>query len=299
MFSGIIPALCTTFTPQDDVDTSALCELIEFLLGCHVDGFYVGGSTGEGLLMTEPERRLVAETVTRQVAGRAPVIIHVGALATSVSERLARHARQVNADAVASVPPFYYAVGRRGIETHYRRIAAAGLPLYLYNIPSATQVDLNAQFVYELYQEEVVQGMKYTSYDQLGFREIIERCGPGLNLLSGPDEMLLPFLMMGAHGGIGTTYNIVPELFVDLYAAWQAGDVERMQQRQFQIDRVILAVRDFGVIPAVKVALRMRGLDSGGPRMPLMPLTEEQEAQLEAALRAIDFFSLPPIKKNS
>ncbi len=294
MFSGIIPALCTTFTPQGDVDTTALCELIEFLLGCHVNGFYVGGSTGEGLLMTEPERCLVAETVTRQVAGRVPVIIHVGALATSVSERLARHAREANADAVASIPPFYYAVGRRGIEAHYRRIAAAaGIPLYLYNIPGATQVDLSAQFICELYQEGIAQGLKYTSYDQLGFREIIELCGPGFNLLAGPDEMLLPFMVMGAHGGIGTTYNIVPELFVDLYAAWQAGDVERMQQRQFQVDRVILAIRDFGVIPAVKAALRMRGLESGGPRMPLMPLTEEQEAQLEAALRAIDFFSLP------
>jgi N-acetylneuraminate lyase len=299
LFSGIIPALCTTFTPQDGVNTTALCELIEFLLGCHVDGFYIGGNTGEGLLMTEAERRLVAETVTRQVAGRVPVIVHVGALATSVSERLARHAREVNADAIASIPPFYFAVGRRGIEAHYRRIAAAaGLPLYLYNIPSATQVDLGAQFVCELYQEGVVQGLKYTSYDQLGFREIIERSDSGLNLLAGPDEMLLPFLVMGAHGGIGTTYNIAPELFVDLYAAWQAGDLKRMQQCQFQIDRVILAVRDFGVVPAVKVALRMRGLDPGGPRMPLMPLTEEQEVQLEAALRAINFFSLPPIEMD-
>jgi N-acetylneuraminate lyase len=293
LFSGVLPALLTPFTDQDRVDTAALCDLSERLLDCGVNGFYLCGSTGEGLLLTEQERCLVVETVVRQVRGRAPVVVHVGALATSASERMARHAWEAGADAVASVPPFYYAVGRAGIEAHYRRIAqAGGLPLYLYNIPSATQVSLDAHLVRDLLHDGVVRGLKYTSYDQLGFREIIELCGDGLNLLAGPDEMLLPFLLMGAHGGIGTTYNLVPELLVALYAAWILGDLQKAQQAQFEIDRIILALRTYGVVPAVKVAMRLRGVDCGAPRAPLVPLTAEQEEALGRDLEALGFSEL-------
>ena len=100
----------------------------------------------------------------------------------------------------------------------------------------ATQVSLEATLVRDLVADGVARGLKYTSYDLLGFREIIELCGDSINLLAGPDEMLLPFLLMGADGGIGTTYNLVPELLVDLYAAWKNGQVEKAQQIQFQID---------------------------------------------------------------
>ena len=123
MFSGVIPALLTPLSDQDLVDTGALRDLVEFLLGRDVDGFYVCGSTGEGLLLTEEERCSVVDTVVSQVRSRVPVIVHVGAPATSVSQRLARHARETGADAVASIPPIYYAVGRAEIETHDGRIA--------------------------------------------------------------------------------------------------------------------------------------------------------------------------------
>jgi N-acetylneuraminate lyase len=293
LFSGVIPALLTPFTHQDRVDTTALCELTEYLLNSGMDGVYLCGSTGEGLLMIEEERCLVAETVIDQVRGRVPVIVHVGAPATSVSERLARHAAQAGADAVASVPPFYYAVGRVEIETHYRRIArAAGIPLYLYSIPSATQVNLEACLVCDLVREGVARGLKYTSYDQLNFREIIESCGEAINVFAGPDEMLLPFLLMGAHGGIGTTYNLLPDLFVDLYAAWAAGDLQRAQQAQYQIDRAILVIRKFGVVPAVKAAMRLRGIDCGHPRAPLLPLSAEQVEQLACELMGVGLYGI-------
>jgi N-acetylneuraminate lyase len=296
LLSGVIPALLTPFTDQDGVNAAALRELTEFLLSRGVNGFYLCGSTGEGLLLTEEERCLVVETVVSQVRGRVPVIVHVGALATLVSERLARHAYEAGADAVASIPPFYYAVGREGIETHYRRIArATSLLLYLYNIPSATQVSLDATLIRDLLRDGVIQGLKYTSYDQLGFREIVEMCGDGLNLLAGPDEMLLPFLLMGAHGGIGTTYNLVPELFVSLYAAWAAGDMQKAQQVQYQIDRIILAIRPYGVIAAVKAAMHLRGIDCGAPRAPLLPPTAERMDQLESDLESVGLFALETV----
>lgn len=285
MLSGVFAALLTPLSAGLTVDPRALCALTEFLLDHGIHGFYLCGSTGEGLLLDEGERHLVVETVVRQVRGRVPVVVHVGALSTAACTGLAAHARQAGADAVAAIPPFYYAVGREGILAHYRRIsAAAGLPVYVYNIPSATQVSLGAALIRELMDEGAVQGVKYTSYDQLGFREIIENCGPRLNVMAGPDEMLLPFLIMGAHGGIGTTYNLAPELFVSLYDSWKAGDLAGARDLQYQIDRLILAIRDFGVVPAVKAAMSLRGIDCGQPRAPLMPLVGVERERLAEAL---------------
>jgi N-acetylneuraminate lyase len=138
----------------------------------------------------------------------------------------------------------------------------------------------------------VAQGLKYTSHNQLRFREIIEVCGPRLNVFSGPDEMLLPYLVMGAQGGIGTTYNFMPSLYVGLYAAWQAGDIERARQLQFQADRIILLILRYGVVSATKVAMRLLGVECGGPRAPLLPLTEEQQERLGQELREAGFFSI-------
>ena len=260
-----------------------------------MNGLYVCGSTGEGMLLTEEERRLVAETVIKHVAGRVPIIVHVGAAATPVAARLARHAREVKADAVASVPPFYFAVRQKEIEEHYRRIArAAQIPVYVYNIPAATNVDLGAGLMQTLFDAGLIQGLKFTSYDQLNFRQIVDACGGKLNVFSGPDQMLLPFLAMGVHGGIGTTYNLMPELYVELFEAWHAGNIERAQQLQFQADRVIPVLHRFGTLSATKAAMRLLGVECGIPRAPLLPLTDAEFELLEQELRQVGFFSAVP-----
>jgi N-acetylneuraminate lyase len=300
LFSGIIPALLTPFTPQGDVNLTALEDLVEFVLAGGVRGLYLCGSAGEGLLLSEAERRSVVETAVEQVDGRVPIIVHVGALATATSARLARHARETGADAVASIPPFYYPAGEEGIRAHYREIArAADLPLYAYNIPGLTNVDLGTELIEDLFQEGVIQGVKYTSYDQLDFRKLVETCGPELNLFSGPDEMLLPFLVMGGHGGIGTTYNCFPDLFVAIYDAWRAGDMPQAQQLQYQVDRFILLLRVYGVIPAVKVVTRWAGVDCGPPRMPIQPLTAEEEKQLHREVEQLGLLPHSDGKESS
>jgi N-acetylneuraminate lyase len=288
-----MPALLTPFTPDDRVDTNALVKLVTFLLDGGVHGFYVCGATGEGITMTEEERQLVAQTVVKTVGGRVPVIIHVGSPSTLACQRLARHAESVGASAVASVPPFFYPVGNQGVEEHYRQIAAATkLPLYVYNLPGATGVNVGADIIRRLFADGVIAGVKYTSPDLLGFRDIIEGCGSKINLFCGPDEMLLPFLVMGAHGGIGSTYNPMPRIYARLFKAWQAGDLKTAQELQYFIDRYILALFKYGVMPSVKATMGFLGVEVGECRRPFLPMPADKKAALRRDLEAIDFFKV-------
>jgi len=290
-FHGVWPALLTPLTADDEIDIPALRQLLDYVLGAGVHGIYVCGSTGEGILLSLAERMCLAEATVSHVAGHVPVMVHVGAPSTRDAVALAHHAQQIGASAVSSVPPFYYSVKPPGLMAHYRLIAqAAQLPVYFYNLPGATGVSITAKVMRELLALGYVQGLKYTSYNLLELRGIIEVCGDRLNIFSGPDEILLPCLVMGVQGGIGTTYNCLPHLFVDLYDAWCNGDIARAQELQFVIDRVVLTLSGYSVIPAVKVAMRFLGLSCGGPRLPLHPLADEEKTRLQADLERAGFF---------
>lgn len=291
MYTGIIPALLTPFSADMQVDKKMLAKLVSYFIEQGVTGLYLCGSTGEGLLMTEDERKIVAETVVAEVSGQIPVIVHVGAPATIMAENLAKHASEVGADAIASIPPMYYMFGRLEVAAYYRRLKmAAGLPLYFYNIPVLLNVSLDSELAKTLYEEGTIQGMKYTHHDILTFRGIVEACGEGLNVFSGPDERLLNFLVMGAHGGIGTTYNCMPKLYVDLYQAWQDGDIGLAQELQYLANRIISVLAKFNMIPAVKAVMEMKGLDCGNPRGPFLPLSDRQKRELREELEKLGFF---------
>jgi 4-hydroxy-tetrahydrodipicolinate synthase len=291
VFSGIYAALLSPFSKDGQVNVEAIKALIDYLLDSNIHGLYLCGGTGEGILMTESERKLIAVTAIEYVAGRIPVIVHVGAPSTQEAENLAAHAVSVGADAVASVPPIYYIVGKDGIENYYRRLAdAAKSPVFFYNIPGSTNFSLNADLAKILFKEKIIQGIKYTSNDMLNLRSIMDTCGDDLTVFSGPDEMLLPFLVMGVKGGIGATYNCMPKLFTQLYHDWMKGDIKKAQTLQFKIDRIIGVLAKYSVIPATKAAVQFRGIDCGDPRAPLVTLNDVQKEQLKAELRAVGFF---------
>ncbi len=290
-FRGVWAASLTPLTANDEIDIPALHRLLDYVLGAGMHGIYVCGSSGEWVLLSPAERMCLAEATVSHVAGHVPVMVHVGATSTRDAVALARHARDIGADAVSSVPPFYYNVNPSGLVAHYRHIAqAAQLPVYLYNLPDATGVNVTVRVMQELLALGYVQGLKYTSYNLLEMREIIEVCGDRLTVFSGLDEIFLPCLVTGVQGGIGTTYNCLPHLFVELYDAWCNGDIARAQELQFVVDRVVLTLARYGIISAVKAAMRFLELDCGGPRLPLCPLTDEEETRLRADLERVGFF---------
>ena len=284
---GILPALPTPFTAEGRVHAETLRALVSFLLEQGVHGFYVNGSTGEGLLLDPDERKQALEIVLSEVNGRVPVIAHVGAMATQVAADLAAHAASAGAAAVAAIPPIYFAVDTLALQAHYRQIAqaAGGTPVWVYNIPGATGVTITPAIMASLLEIEQVQGIKFSSYNFYEMRTIIELAADReFSALSGPDEMCLPALVMGASGAIGTTFNLMGRHFVELYNRYQMGDLERARTLQFAANRVIRALLTVPLLSALKLVLGDMGFDCGLTRSPLRPLTDAEKDRLYAAL---------------
>lgn len=291
MYSGVYAALLTPFTTSGQVNPQAIKFLIDFLLENKINGLYLCGGTGESILLTENERKLVTEIAVNHTAGRVPIIVHVGAPSTAEAEHLAAHAIEVGANAVASVPPFYYNVGLDGIEIYYKKLAAAAKnPVFFYNIPASTQYNLGPDLATSLFKQGIIQGIKYTSNDMLNLRAIMDSCGKDLTIFSGPDEMLLPFLTMGVNGGIGATYNCMPKMFVDLYRDYRTGNIDEAQNLQYKIDRFINIFAKYGVIAATKAVMQFIGLDCGAVREPLVNLNDPQKAALKSEIIRAGFF---------
>lgn len=292
-FAGVIPAMFTAFDDDGEVSPERLRRVIACELEQGVQGLFVCGSTGEGILMSPEEREQVAEIAVAEVAGQVPVMVHVGAAATRDSLRLARHAARIGADAVSSIPPFYYNPGMEGILDHYRLIGeATDLPLYIYHIPHLTGVSLDPNRLEEILAIPHLAGLKFTDTSLYLMRNLIDLSGGRLRILSGPDEMHLPCLTMGAVGAIGTSYNYMARPFLRLRAAYQKGDLATAQELQYRSNAIIRALLHYGGLPAAKEIMRRIGVNPGPARRPFRPLTEEQRHGLHAALDAAAFEDL-------
>jgi len=292
-FSGVWPALVTPLDSRQQINVPVTRRLVDHLIKAGIGGLYVCGGTGEGILLPPSVRQQMVETVIEETNGRVPIIVHVGAIATADAIELGMHAEQAGADGVAAVPPFYYSVGFRGIKEHYELIAAASsLPLYLYYIPSTTGVTLTAHEMWELCQVQNVQGFKYSAFDMYLLEQILELSGRTLNVFSGPDQLFGPMLTVGVDGAIGTTYNLIPHHFVQIYEAFCQRDIARVQKLQSQANRVIDTFLAHGGLPAVKEIMRMLGFDCGHCRRPFRPLERDEVSALRADLDKIDFWDL-------
>lgn len=298
--TGIIPALLTPFDEEGEVNPPVIRDMVEYHLSAGVTGFYLTGSTGEGLLLSEAERGTVVETVVDQVKGRVPVVVHVGAMVTRSARDLAAQAEEAGADAISSIPPIYFPVGAQGVKQYYSEVAAASsLPFYIYNIPGATGIDVDVAMTRDLVTAmPTLRGMKYTSYNFFEMRKLIEFDEGRLNLVSGPDELMIAAQAMGADGAIGSTYNPLPHLFVQAYEAFNAGDVAQARELQAKGNRAINAFLQFPSLSALKEMMRLVGFDCGSARPPNLALTDEQKGRLREMLEEIDFFEFAEVQSG-
>ena len=277
--TGVIPALLTPFTDDGAVNCDGVARLVRFLLSAGVHGFYVTGTSGEWPKLSLDERKAIAEIVIAEVAGRVPIVIHVGHFSTASAVELAGHAARTGADYVSSVLP---SASLAETAAYYRAIATAGLPVIAYYLEGAAGVPLNPR----LFVENIkgIVGLKYTAPDMFPMQTVIHLSEGRLKVWGGHDQMALAALMMGATGVIGTSYNYMPEPFIQLYEAFRAGNAAEAARIQAEANRLSYAVKQFGQATAYKAVLEMRGLPGMGCRAPALALDAAQRKALAAAI---------------
>lgn len=296
MFQGAWPALLTPFTADNEVNYPVLHDVVEFHLTKGIGGFYVCGSTGEGVYMSVEERKKVTAAVTEQVAGRVPVIAHVGTTVARDAVDLAAHAEQVGVNAIASIiPPLFASVP--SIVDYYTGLsnAAPNTPLLTYIFGGPTDAVALMRAVMPI---PTVAGSKYTGPNMHEFRQILELekeyTGPyEWTVFSGMDEECFFGALFGAHGCIGTTLNYFPGLYRQIQEARVAGDLERGTELQLRTNAVTQILFQFGVMGSMKKEVMARlGFDCGQPRLPLRPFDATQRDALHKALDAAGFDEL-------
>ncbi len=288
LFSGIMPALVSPFDAEGNFKRAACEKLIDHELAMGVDGFYINGATGEGVFLSEKCRMDLAETAMDKCKGKGKIINHIGAVDTMSAIRLAKHAGQIGCDAVSSlVPNYVYTYSEEEILDYYKRIAdASGLPVLVY---CTGLVKGNPYaFMKQAMKIDGVIGCKYTMFDYYSMQRITELNGGDINVINGPDEMLLLGLTMGADGGIGSTYNIMGKWYVELYKAFRAGEYEKARALQIKINKGITVILENGDCrQSIKVMLNAQGLDVGYMAYPAKMYSEEKTAKMIADMKAV------------
>ena len=289
--SGIYPAIVTPFDENGSFNPAAMRRIVRHQLDAGVDGFYVCGGTGEGLLLTQEERQATLECVLDEVSGRAGVIAHVGAFQTAETLALARHANETGVEAIAALPPaYFYKPDDLGLVRYYTAVAeASSVPLLIYNIPQRTGIAMTRELFDQLVELPNVIGMKDSSGDIESLRVFLSR-GTDLVIFEGADRVVLPALQAGAHGGIGASYNMMPQLFVELWRAFRAQDMEAATKTQSHINQLIDALLVVDLFAGLKQTLAWMGLECGAARTPNRPLTQEETEKLRRSLDAARFF---------
>lgn len=278
-FKGVVPALLTVFDKEENIDEKGMKELVNYLLDSGVNGLYLTGSTGEGFTMSNEERKKVVEIVMEEVDGRVPVVVHVGAIGTKLSIDLAKHAEEVGADGISSVPPFYWKFTEDQIVKYYEDIAkCCNLPMIVYNVPLVGLLGMNT--IKRLAAIDNVKGIKYTALSHFEITQIKDEIGEDFLVYSGCDEMAISGLLAGADGIIGSFFNLIPDLFLNLYKAIEEKELEKAQKLQREaVEIIMFTLKLPSFYAGMKVALRAMGINAGYCRSPFQNLTEKEEIE--------------------
>ena len=286
--TGILPALVTPFKEDNKtINEESARKLIDLHLSQGANGFYILGGTGEGLVMGREEREVMCEVAVKHVAGRVPVINHIASMNFREAIELAKHAESTGADAIAAVPPSFFYYTEDDIYNYYKKLAeSVHIPLIIYYHPAA-QKDMSAKLIARIFEIDNVTGVKWSSNNFFEMMKLKEITNGEMNIINGPDELLVSGLAAGADAGIGSTYNCLLPEFVKIYNYVKAGETDKALKVQMKVNDVIGLMIRSELIPSVKLAVKFMGIDVGEGTFPMKRFTAEEAAKYESDLKAL------------
>lgn len=292
-YQGIIPAFYACYEDDGEISPERVETLTKHLIEKGVKGVYVGGSSGECIYQSVEERKIVLEHLMKAAEGKLTVIAHVACNNTSDSKKLAAHAQALGVDAIAAIPPIYFHLPEYAIAEYWNDISSAApdTDFVIYNIPQLAGVALTMPLFREMKKNPRVAAVKNSSMPVQDIQMFKMEGGKGFVVFNGPDEQLVSGLAMGADGGIGGTYGVMPELYLRIKELTDVGKIEEAREIQYAADEIIYGMCSChgNMYAVIKEILRIReNLNIGGVRKPLPEIIPEDMKQIKKCASMID-----------
>lgn len=295
-FRGIVPAVVAPYDSEGNINPAMMEKLCNFLVEKGTDGLLINGTTGEGLLLSMEERKIMAKAALDAVGSAIPVMINVGVVVLAESIELAKHARENGAAGISLICPYYYKYKREGLFSYFSRVIeeVGDISVYLYNFPAVAGNTIEAELVQHLTERfPNIAGVKDSSGSMSSLKKFSKASAdPDFNILAGGDMLLLPCLISGMGGGVSGPACVFPEPYVALIKAFRSGDLNAAQKYQTKIDLLAQTLLEGNDLDFIKKGLLWRGLNVGTVRPPLSSLTPDLEtkfrAEFESALAQVD-----------
>ncbi|HZB24338.1 MAG TPA: 4-hydroxy-tetrahydrodipicolinate synthase [Gaiellaceae bacterium] len=293
MLGEILTAAVTPFDARGGVDLAKFRELCNFLVDNGSDGVVVAGTTGESPTLSDEERLTLFSTALDAIGERATVVGGTGTYSTAHSVHLTEKAHELGVHAMLVVTPYYSKPPQRAIVEHYKAVAAAtDRPIVVYNIPARVVINIEPETIAELATIPNVKAVKQANDDLDQARNIVDL---GLTLYAGDDNIVQPFLELGAVGGICVHTHVVGPQVRAQVDAMRRGDVERAREIDRKLDAAYELLRVVTNPIAIKCALNLLGHDVGAHRLPLVEATDEEREQVRGCLERLRLLEPVPV----
>lgn len=285
---GIFPAITTAMNPDGTFDAKGMAAHIARMFDAGMTGIVPLGGTGEYIALSRAERLEVVETCVAAAKGRGPVIAGVLSPGAEDAVDTGIAFRDVGADAIMLVTPYYVLAGQAGLLDYYRKFhRAVGLPIVLYEIPGRTNVSYDPETVATLADEGIAIAIKYSNLDVVKFTRVINAAGDKMTVMGGEDSILAAHMILGAAGAIVATANLCPKAWARCFAHGQSGDFAAAATLQKRLYPMIDAVFSEPNPTALKRAMELAGCGVGPVRLPLCAVLPDTEHRLAAMVKTL------------
>lgn len=292
-YQGIISAFYACYDADGKVDVNMTKTFARHLISEGVHGLYVCGSSGECIYLSKDERKLILESVIEEAKGKITVIAHVACNNTADSMELAAHAESLGVDAIAAIPPIYFKLPEHSVAQYWNDIssAAPNTDFIIYNIPQLAGISLTASLLDVMLKNPRVIGVKNSSMPTQDIQIFKSQIGSRGVVFNGPDEQLISGLAIGADGGIGGTYGVMPKLYLKIYDCFKKGNLKTAAEIQYCVNGIIsdLCSCHGHMYAVIKEVIRIRdGLNLGGVRSPLSNVDAQDTEKINACVQKIN-----------